>query len=180
VKFLPPGLTELVFSLTTHAGGNWRKKSQTFANEVKERYFVLTQMTTKKGVEMPNINPSYSPMQWSEQFRAQRDKLESLSHAQAGPEAWAAFDRETEQLLRQTYGEAHQFLESYVYACMAEAEALLNMPESAQESLSRDLPQKAIQQRRQLLTAVLADLETLEAEETEALTGEDHEDPPSL
>jgi hypothetical protein len=135
--------------------------------------------TEKKGVEMPNINASFSPLQWSDQCRAQRDKLETLSHAQARPAAWAAFDRETEQLLRQIYGEAHQYVESYAYACMAEAEAIVNMPESAQESLSQDLLQKAIQQRRQLLTAVLADLETLEAEETEALTGEDHEDPPS-
>ena len=44
---------------------------------------------------------------------------------------------------------------------MAEAEALVNMPESAQESLSEDLPKKAIQQRRQLLNAVLAELEAL-------------------
>jgi hypothetical protein len=71
-------------------------------------------------------------------------------------------------------------VELYVYACMAEAEAIVNMPESAQESLSRNLPQKAIQQRRQVLNAVLAELEELEAEETEALTGEDHEDPPGL
>ena len=129
---------------------------------------------------MPNINPSFSPLQWSEQFRAQRDKLEILAHSQAGPEAWAVFDTETEQLLRQTFGQAHEYVESYIYACMAEAEALLNMPESAQESLSQDLPQKAIQQRRQLLIAILAELEELEASETEALTGEDHEDPPSL
>ncbi|MDH5775518.1 MAG: hypothetical protein OEZ57_11460, partial [Nitrospirota bacterium] len=60
------------------------------------------------------------------------------------------------------------------------AEALVNMPESAQESLSQDLPQKAFQQRRQLLHAVLSDLEELEQQEAEALTGEDHEDPPGL
>jgi hypothetical protein len=129
---------------------------------------------------MPNTNASFSPLQWSNRFRAQRDKLETLAHAQAGPADWAAFDEETEQLLRETYGEAHQYVESYVYACMAEAEALVNLPESAQESLSQDLPQKAIQQRRQLLTAVLAELETLEADEKDALTGEDHEDPPGL
>ncbi len=80
--------------------------------------------------------------------------------------------------MRQTYGEAHQYVETYVYACMAEAEVIVNMPESAQESLSQDLPQKAIQQRRQLLNVVLAELETLETEETKALTGEGHEDPP--
>lgn len=129
---------------------------------------------------MPNTNASFSPLQWSDRFRAQRDKLERLAQAQAGPADWAAFDGETEQLLRETYGETHQYVESYVYACMAEAEALVNMPESAQESLSEDLPQKAIQQRRQLINAVLAELEGLEAEEKDVLTGEDHEDPPML
>lgn len=129
---------------------------------------------------MPNTNASFSPLEWSARLRAQRDTLERLSHAQAGSAAWAAFDRETEQLLRQIYGDTHQSVELYVYACMAEAEALVNMPESAQESLSRDLPQKAIQQRRQVLNAVLVELVGLEAEETKALTGEDHEDPPGL
>jgi hypothetical protein len=110
---------------------------------------------------MSKITTSFSPQQRADRFRAQRDKLESLSHAQGTPAAWAAFDAETEQLLRDTYGEAHQYVESYAYACMAEAEAIVNMPESAQESLSEDLPQKAIQQRRQLLNAVLAELEAL-------------------
>ncbi len=104
--------------------------------------------------------------------------MERLSHAQAGSVAWAAFDRETEQLLRQIYGDAHQSVELYVYDCMAEA--IVNMPESAQEWLGRDLHKKTIQQRRQLFNAVLAELEGLEAEETGALTGEDHEDPPGL
>jgi hypothetical protein len=142
--------------------------------------FFHTMDLLEKGVNMPNINASYSPLEWSDRVRAQRDKLESLSHAQAGPDAWSAFDGETEQLLKQVYGEVHQYVESYAYACMGEAEAIVNMPESAQEALSEDLPQKTIQQRRQVLTAVLADLETLETEEAEALTGEDHEDPPGL
>jgi hypothetical protein len=129
---------------------------------------------------MSNTNASFSPLQWSDRFRVQRDKLEGLAHAQANPATWAAFDEETEQLLRHTYGEAHEYVEAYAYACMGEAEALVNMPESAQEPLSQDLPQKAIQQRRQLLNAVLAELEGLEAEEKDPLTGEDHEDPPGL
>jgi hypothetical protein len=117
--------------------------------------------TFKKGVEMSKINTSVSPLQWADRFRAQRDKLENLARAQAGPAAWAAFDGETEELLRQAYGEAHQYVESYTYACLGEAEALVNMPESAQESLSEDLPQKAIQQRRQLINGVLAEREAL-------------------
>ena len=63
---------------------------------------------------MSKINDSLSPQQWADRFRAQRDKLESLTPAQAGPAAWAAFDAETEQLLRQTFGEAHEYGESYV------------------------------------------------------------------
>jgi len=107
-------------------------------------------------------NPaSFSAQQRANRFRGQRDKIEGLAHAETSPAAWAAFDAETEQLLRDTYGEAHQYVEAYAYACMAEAEALVNMPESAQESLSEDLPQKSIQQRRQLLNAVLAELEAL-------------------
>lgn len=102
---------------------------------------------------MPNTSASFSPLEWSARLRPKRDTLERLSHTQAGSVAWAAFERETEQLLRQIYGDTHQSVEMYVYACMAEAEALVNMPESA-PSLSRDLPQKAIQQRRQVLNAV--------------------------
>ena len=54
------------------------------------------------------------------------------------------------------------------------------MPEGGQEPPNQDIPQKAFQQRRQLLHVILADLEKLEKVEEEALTGEDHEDPPSL
>lgn len=110
---------------------------------------------------MPKNTAKFSPQQRADRFRGQRDKIEGLAQAQASPAAWAAFDAEIEQLLRDTYGEVHQYVEAYAYACMGEAEALVNMPESAQESLSEDLPQKAIQQRRQLLNAVLAELEAL-------------------
>jgi hypothetical protein len=71
-------------------------------------------------------------------------------------------------------------MEAYEYATLAEAEAVVNIPESAQEPLSQDLPQKAIQQRRQVLQGVVNELEAMEKKEEEALTGEDHEDPPGL
>jgi len=130
---------------------------------------------------MSNTNASFSPMQHSDQFRAKLEKLEKLGHAQVGAtNDWMKFDEETEELLRQTFGDTSEYVEAYALATMAEAEALVNMPESAQESLSQDLPQKAFQQRRQLLHAVLSDLEGLEKEEAKALTGEDHEDPPGL
>ena len=76
-------------------------------------------------------------------------KIEKLGHAQASAQDWAGCDEETDELLRQTFGEIHEYVESYALASMGEAEALVNMPESAQESLSQDLPQKAFQQRRQ-------------------------------
>ncbi len=129
---------------------------------------------------MTNTNASFSPLQQSDQFLAQLKKIEKLGHAQASAQDWAECDEETEELLRQTFGETHEYVESYALASMGEAEALVNMPESAQESLSQDLPQKAFQQRRQLLHAVLLDLEEIEKEEVKALTGEDHEDPPGL
>lgn len=129
---------------------------------------------------MSNTNASFSPLQHSDFFRAQLEKLERIGHAQVGANDWMKFDDETEQLLQQAFGDTHQYVEAYTLASMGEAEALVNMPESAQESLSQDLPQMAFQQRRQLLHAVLSDLEELEGEEEEALAGEDHEDPPGL
>jgi hypothetical protein len=127
---------------------------------------------------MPNTNASFSPENRSDHFREQLQKLEELGHAHADDTAWERYDAETEKLLIQTYGDSHRYVESYKYATLGEAEALVNLPESAQEPLSQDLPQKAIQQRRQLLHAVLAELENLEQVEEEALMGEDHEDPP--
>jgi len=109
---------------------------------------------------MSNTNASFSPRQHVDQFRAQLEKLEKLGHAQVGvTNDWMEFDEETEKLLRETFGDTHEYVEAYAMATLAEAEALVNMPESAQESLSQDLPQKAFQQRRQLLHAVLAELE---------------------
>ncbi len=114
---------------------------------------------------MSNTNASFSPLQHLDQFRAQLEKLEKLGHAQVGAtHDWMEFDGETEELLRQTFGATHEYVETYALARMAEAEALVNMPESAQESLSQDLPQKAFQQRRQLLHAVMSELEGLEKE----------------
>jgi hypothetical protein len=89
-----------------------------------------------------------------------------------------AFDEETEAILAKIFGDTHQYIESYKYATLGEAEAIVNLPESAQEPMTRDVPKKGLQQRRQVLQSILTDLQGLEAEETEALTGEDHEDPP--
>ena len=76
------------------------------------------------------------------------------------------------------YGANHQYVESYKYATVGEAEALVNLPESAQEPLTRDIPKKGLQQRRQALQSILTELQALEVQEAEVLTGEDREDPP--
>ena len=54
----------------------------------------------------------------------------------------------------------------------------MNLPESAQEPQTRDIPKKGLQQRRQLLQSILTELQELEAQEADVLTGEDREDPP--
>jgi len=90
------------------------------------------------------------------------------------------FDADTEDMLIKIYGANHQYVESYKYATVGEAEALVNLPESAQEPLTRDIPKKGLQQRRQVLQGILTDLQPLEAQETDSLTGEDREDPPGL
>jgi len=55
---------------------------------------------------------------------------------------------------------------------------MVNLPQSAQEPTARDIPKKGLQQRRQVLQSILTDLQPLEAQETESLTGEDPEDSP--
>jgi hypothetical protein len=71
-------------------------------------------------------------------------------------------------------------LEAYRYATMAEAESVVNLPESAQEEAAQDLPKKAIQQRRQVLEGCRSEFEEVEVKEAQALAGEDHEDPPGM
>jgi hypothetical protein len=56
----------------------------------------------------------------------------------------------------------------------------VNLPESAQKPIAKDLPKTALQQRRQVLLGILTEVEELEAKEATVLTGEDREDPPSV
>jgi hypothetical protein len=127
---------------------------------------------------MPNTNSSFSPITRTSQLHAQLEKLESLGHRQANDQELAQFDQETEDLLGRHFGPADARLEAYKYATLAEAETLVNMPESAQEQSAQDLPKKALQQRRQVLEGIMSELQPVEGKENEALTGEDHEDPP--
>jgi hypothetical protein len=122
------------------------------------------------------INPSFPETPFSQRFRDQIERLHGLS----GGQALADFDTKTEQLIRDAYGETNDRLEAYRYATMAEAENIVNLPESAQEESAQDLPKKAIQQRRQVLEAIISELQETEAREEGALIGDDHEDPPMM
>jgi hypothetical protein len=127
---------------------------------------------------MPNTNSSFSPVTRTTQFHALLEKLEGLGHRQANDQELAELDNEIEELLGRHFGPTDARLEAYKYATLAEAETLVNLPESAQEQSAQDLPKKAIQQRRQILEGIMSELRDVEGKENVALTGEDHEDPP--
>jgi len=126
---------------------------------------------------MANTNASFSGISRVDQLKQQLDKLEKLSHAPVDPQQLEKFDVETEEVIKRVDGRTKE-LTGYKFATMAEGEAILNMPESAQEPTSRDLLQKSIQQRRQLLLGLVSEMEKMEKKEAEVLTGEDQEDPP--
>jgi hypothetical protein len=127
---------------------------------------------------MTEVNSMYHAESRSEGLKAQIDKLEGLAHHTVVNPTFDQFDADTEDMLIKIYGANHQYVESYKYATVGEAEALVNLPESAQEPLTRDIPKKGLQQRRQVLQGILTVLQPLEAQEADSLTGEDREDPP--
>jgi hypothetical protein len=127
---------------------------------------------------MAEVNSMYHARLRSDDLKAQIDKLESLAHHAAVNPTFDIFDAETEDILVKIYGANHKYVESYKYATVGEAEAIVNLPESAQEPQTRDIPKQGLQQRRQVLQSILTDLHGLEAEESRALEGEDREDPP--
>lgn len=112
-------------------------------------------------------------------------KLEHLSQSSKGTlqepnEALGLFDGECEQVLKVLYGPEHERLQSNKYATLGEAEAIVNLPESAQLPTERDEFKKSLQQRRQVLQACILELQEADNTEVEALTGEDREDPPAF
>ncbi len=129
---------------------------------------------------MPNTNASFSPKMRSDELKEQIRKLEQLDHRAPVLPSLEAFDTETEALLGRVYGAGHKYIDAYKYATVAETEALVNLPESAQEPLAKDLPKTAVQQRRQVLVGILAEMKGMEAQEVAMLTGEDREDPPQV
>ena len=104
---------------------------------------------------MTEVNSMYHAHLRSDDLKTQIDKLEKLAHHTAVEPTFDAFDAETEEILTKIYGADHQYLESYKYATLGEAEAIVNLPESAQEPLTRDTPKKGLQQRRQVFAGHL-------------------------
>ena len=127
---------------------------------------------------MGDVNSMYHARLRSDDIQAQIDKLEGLAHHTVVNPTFDMFDAETEDILIKIYGAGHQYIESYKYATLGEAEAMVNLPESAQEPQTRDIPKMGLQQRRQVMQSILTDLQELEAQESSALEGEDREDPP--
>jgi hypothetical protein len=89
-------------------------------------------------------------------------RLEDLSQSQKGAlhesnEVLTAFDGEVEELLTELYGAEHERPQSYKYATLGEAEAMVNLPESAQLPTERDDFKKSLQQRRQVLQGCISD-----------------------
>jgi hypothetical protein len=126
------------------------------------------------------INSSFPAVPFWQRFQERINMLNQVGGEQMDASALAAFDEETEELIREAYGETNDRLEAYRYATMAEAESVVNLPESAQEEAAQDLPKKAIQQRRQVLEGCRSEFEEVEVKEAQALAGEDHEDPPGM
>jgi hypothetical protein len=128
---------------------------------------------------MAEVNSMYHAQTRSDALKSQIEKLEGLAHHTVVNPTFDQFDAETENILIKVYGANHRYVEAYKYATVGEAEALVNLPESAQEPSARDIPKKGLQQRRQALQGILTELQELEAQEAEVLAGEDREDPPS-
>lgn len=129
---------------------------------------------------MPNTNASFAPYTRSDAIKSQLAILESMESQELSQTGLESFDTQTQEVLARLYGESHQYLELYKYAVLGEAEALVNLPESAQEPQSRDREKTSLQQRRQALLGMLLEMQALEAQETQVLAGEDREDPPSV
>jgi hypothetical protein len=127
---------------------------------------------------MPNTNASFSPMSRTDRLEQQIQKLEVFMQEGSESPALGAFDVETEQLLLDLNCQDGKWLESYKYATCGEAEAMVNLPESAQQAGVQDPFKKSLQQRRQVLQGCVGYLVEAEALENEVLRGEDREDPP--
>lgn len=127
---------------------------------------------------MPNTNASFAPISRTYRLEQQIKKLDGLMEKSAGSKELRTFDTETELLLLNLNCQDGKWLETYKYATLGEAEAMVNLPESAQQAGVRDRFKKSLQQRRQVLLGCVGYLVEAEALENQALRGEDREDPP--
>ncbi|MDZ4734083.1 MAG: hypothetical protein SGJ16_10925 [Nitrospirota bacterium] len=127
---------------------------------------------------MANINASFSPISRTYRLEQQIQKLEAFMQESAVSKELSAFDFETEQLLLNLNCQDGKWLESYKYAMLGEADAIVNLPGSAQQRGARNRFKKSLQQRRQVLLGCVGYLVGAEALENEVLRGKDREDPP--
>ncbi|HEX9742448.1 MAG TPA: CBS domain-containing protein [Nitrospiraceae bacterium] len=70
------------------------------------------------------------------------------------------FDAEAEGLIGEIFGQTSEWLETYEYAKMGEAAALLNMQEEAQEGGAKDVYRESLQQRKQALDGCIIALQS--------------------
>lgn len=110
-----------------------------------------------------------------DQLAEQLRKLEALRHnSDSDNIALDAFDAETEQLILRTFGESTQHLEAYESATVGEAEYIVNIPQAAQEEGTQDLFRKGLEQRRQVLEACLAELQSSAGRRATAKSSSSH------
>ena len=91
---------------------------------------------------MAEVNSMYHAQTRSDALKSQIEKLEGLAHHTVVNPTFDQFDAETEDILITIYGANHRYVESYKYATVGEAEALVNLPESAQEPIDARHPQE--------------------------------------
>lgn len=127
---------------------------------------------------MPNTNASFAPLSRTDRLEQQIQKLEAFMEEPEPSKELRAFDTETEQLLLNLACQDGKWLESYKYAALGEAGAIVNLPETAQQAGARDRFKISLQQRRQVLLGCVGYLVEAEALENKVLRGEDREDPP--
>ena len=76
---------------------------------------------------MAEVNSMYHARLRSDDITAQIDKLEGLAHHIVVNPTFDMFDVQTEDILIKIYGANHQYVESYKYATLGEAEAMVNL-----------------------------------------------------
>lgn len=71
---------------------------------------------------MADVNSMYQARMRSDDIKGHIEKLEGLTHASVVHPTVEAFDAEAEAMLATMFGGTHQYVESYKYATLGEAE----------------------------------------------------------